>query len=94
MLEALLASDLPTRYPLVYQLVAVVALLALAWLFHLLLRRVIVALIDRFISATSVSWDDALQQARVFDRFAVLVPIVVIWYARREWCAGRGERHL
>ncbi len=80
MQDFLFSADLVTRYPLAYQLTAVAGLLVAAWLFHLLLRRVIVAAIDRFIRATSATWDDALQQAKVFDRLAVLVPIVVIWY--------------
>jgi len=80
MQEAFLSLELPARYPLMYQVAAVSVLLGIAWLFHLLLRRVIVAFINRFVGATSVSWDDALQEARVFDRSAVLVPIIVIWY--------------
>lgn len=81
--DFLVSADLVSRYPVAYQFAAVTGLLALAWMFHLLLRRVIVAAIDRFIRASSTSWDDALQQAKVFDRLAVLVPIVVIWYGSR-----------
>ena len=73
-------ADLPTRYPLAYQIVAPVLLLALAWLVHLLVRRLIVASIDRFIRASSATWDDALHQAKVFHRLALLVPIFVVWY--------------
>ena len=80
MLEAFFSADFYTRYPLLFQPAAVASLLAVAFLFHLLLRRVIVRAIDRLIRASSASWDDALQDAKVFDRFAVLVPIVVIWY--------------
>ena len=80
MQEFLLSADLPTRYPLMYQIAAPALLLVLAWLVHLLLRRLIVASIDRFIRASSATWDDALHEAKVFHRLAVLVPIFVVWY--------------
>ena len=76
----LVSTGFSTDYPVAYQFAAVAVLLGLAWLFHLLLRRVIVAGINSFIRKSSASWDDAMKEAKVFDRFAVLVPIIVLWY--------------
>jgi len=51
-----------------------------AVLVHLVLRRVIVRSIDRVVERSSVSWDNALRDAGVFDRLAHLVPLIVFWY--------------
>jgi len=67
-------------HPVVAQVAGLGLLLLLSLLVHLLLRRVIVRSIDRFVQQSSVSWDNALGEARVFDRLAQLLPAIVFWY--------------
>ena len=66
MQEFLSSADflaLATAYPLAYQLAAVAVLLSAAWVFHLLLRRLIVSLIDRFVRRYILRCSSALRRA-------------------------------
>ena len=55
------------------------AVLAVAWVVHLLLRRLVVRGIERLVRRSSTSWDDALQESKVFERLALVIPVLVIW---------------
>lgn len=60
-------------------LLGLLAVFFIAWLVHLILRRFLVRGIDRLVRHSSTSWDDALQESRVFERIALVVPVLVIW---------------
>ena len=60
-------------------LLGLLAVFLIAWLVHLIVRRFLVRGIDRLVRLSSSSWDDALQESRVFERVALIVPVLVIW---------------
>jgi miniconductance mechanosensitive channel len=60
-------------------LLGLLAVFVIAWLVHLILRRFLVRGIDRLVRLSSTSWDDALQESHVFDRLALVIPVLVIW---------------
>lgn len=50
----------------------------LAWLSHLFARRVLIGMLYRLFLRTSFSWDDVFVEKRAFDKFAHLVPALVV----------------
>ena len=66
-------------HPMIQLLLGVAAVLLAAWAIHLALRRFLIRGIDRLVRRSSVSWDDALQEARVFERMVLVVPVIIIW---------------
>ena len=73
------AMEWLAAYPTIQLLLGVAAVLLAAWLIHLALRRLLIRGIDRLVRRTSVSWDDALQESRVFERIVLVIPVIIIW---------------
>ena len=68
-----------SAHPSVQLLLGLLAVFFIAWVVHLIVRRFLVRGIDRLVRLSSTSWDDALQESRVFERIALIVPVLVIW---------------
>jgi miniconductance mechanosensitive channel len=66
-------------HPTIQLLLGVAAVLLAAWVIHLGLRRFLIRGIDGLVRRSSVSWDDALQESRVFQRIVLVVPVIIIW---------------
>jgi miniconductance mechanosensitive channel len=67
-------------HPLLGPAAALAALALLAWLAAVVARRWLLALIGRVVSRTRFTWDDALQEHRVFARVALIAPAAVVYY--------------
>ena len=72
-------SEWAGLHPVWGAVLGVVVLFLLAVLFHFLLRHLVVRLIHGLVRRSNASWDDVLEQAGVFRRFALVVPILVIY---------------
>lgn len=60
-------------------LLGILILFFVAWLVHLVLRHFLVAGIHHVVRRSRARWDDSLQEAGVFRRLALVIPIFVIW---------------
>lgn len=69
--------------PLVVQLAGLSALLIACALAQWVTRRFILRAIERVVLHTDTDWDDALQEAQLFERFAPLAPALLAWYGVR-----------
>ena len=67
-------------HPALAQLVYAAGLFVTAWLVFMLTRGILVVSIRRLISSTRTTWDDALVDARVFERLAHLPAALVAYY--------------
>lgn len=56
----------------------ILLMISFAGLSHLFARRVLIGLLYRFFLRTSFSWDDIFVEKRAFDKFAHLVPALVV----------------
>ena len=56
----------------------ILLMISFAGLSHLFARRVLIGLLYRFFLRTSFSWDDVFVEKRAFDKFAHLVPALVV----------------
>ncbi|WP_295361794.1 mechanosensitive ion channel domain-containing protein [Arenimonas sp.] len=65
--------------PWLLSLLAVVALLLLAWLADQLTRRLLLRLLVRLVQASPVKWDDAILGRGVIKRLSRAVPAVVVY---------------
>jgi len=63
--------------PLVVQAVGLAAVALAAWLSLLIIRKILVAGIRRFVAASDTKWDDRLVDARFFIRVGLMVPALV-----------------
>ena len=70
-------------HPQIAQLLGLLALALVCLLAHLVVRRWIVRAIERVVLRSRTDWDDVLQEARVFERLAGLIPAVIAWYGIR-----------
>ncbi len=68
--------------PYVGQAMLVVAVLLLAILSYMTVRRFLLRVIYFAIKRTRNDWDDVLVERRVFDCLALLAPVVVIYWGR------------
>ena len=66
-------------HPVWGAILGLIVLVSLAGLLHLLLRHLVVRLIHGLVRRSHARWDDVLEQAGVFRRFALVVPILVIY---------------
>ncbi|MEN8375886.1 MAG: mechanosensitive ion channel domain-containing protein [Gemmatimonadota bacterium] len=66
--------------PVVGPVVAVIALLLVAYLAGVVVRRLVLRSIGRLVTRTRAAWDDVLVERKVFSRFAQIVPAAVIYY--------------
>ncbi len=63
--------------PLAVQAVGLAAVAFAAWLSLLIVRRILVAGIRRFVARSETKWDDRLVEARFFIRVALMAPALV-----------------
>ena len=68
------------RHPLERQAAYTAGLILLAWLAHLLARRVLLRTMSRLIRASSTKLDDVLIHQGVLNRAALLLPVLVFHY--------------
>ena len=66
-------------HPLAPTVGGVLALLLTAWLADLIAKRLLVVLLHRIVERTSVKWDNALAESKVFSRMALVVPALIIY---------------
>ena len=66
--------------PVLGPLAALAALALIAWLAAVVVRRWLLGLIGRVVSRTSFTWDDALEEHRVFARVSLIAPAAVVYY--------------
>ena len=74
-------------------LLAILGILVIAWLSDMVTRRLLIRWIHHITSKTRSSWDDVLQQHRVFQRLARAVPAAVV-YGTYEFIPGLSEGML
>lgn len=60
-------------------LVQVIALLTIASIANLIVRKILLNIVDRLAQRTAPDWDDVLIRHKVFHRFAQLAPAIVIY---------------
>ena len=77
-MEELLSHEL-LEHPLFVQVLGVSALAFVCLLAHWLTRRFIVRGIERLVLNSKTRWDDALHDAELFDRLALLVPAFIAY---------------
>jgi miniconductance mechanosensitive channel len=63
--------------PFAVQAFGLVAVGLAAWLSLLIIRRILIAGIRRFVAASETKWDDRLVEARFFIRIALMAPALV-----------------
>ncbi len=68
-------------------------LILLAWLTHVVARRVFLGLVHRVAQRTQSTWDDRLIERRVFHKLASVAP-ALITYAGIGWALGVGPDTL
>lgn len=66
-------------HPIWGAILGVLVLFGLAGLVHLLLRHLVIRLIQKGVKKSHARWDDVLDQAGVFRRLTLVVPILVIF---------------
>ena len=57
-----------------------VGVLLLSWFADLLAKRILLGLITRVVKRTKFTWDDAIQNRRVFHHLAHIAPAAVVYY--------------
>ncbi len=68
------------RNPLAETAVWGVGIFLLSWLADVLAKRILLRVISRIVARTRFTWDDAIQERRVFHRLAHVAPAAVIYY--------------
>lgn len=68
-------------HPLVVQALSLSALALLCLFAHFVTRRFIIAGIERLVLTSETDWDNALQDAGVFNRIALLVPAFIAYFS-------------
>jgi len=66
--------------PALFQWTALAALLVACYVLNLILRRGVIPLIQKMTRRTRTSWDDALDEAKVFNRLAQLPPAFLAYH--------------
>jgi miniconductance mechanosensitive channel len=67
-------------FPLAETGLWVVGVLFFSWLADLLAKQFLLQAISRVVKRTRFTWDDAIQERRVFNRLAHIAPAAVIYY--------------
>ncbi|MCE7033438.1 mechanosensitive ion channel family protein [Lysobacter sp. GX 14042] len=65
-------------YPFAATLLPLAALLLVAWLANFIIRRVLLRIAERMVTATAFEWDDALLSRGVLSRLVHAVPALII----------------
>jgi len=63
----------------VLSVVILIAIIALAFLVDIVVKRVMLRIVKAFVKRSAVTWDDTLLKHNVFGRFAHLVPAILIY---------------
>jgi miniconductance mechanosensitive channel len=71
--------------------VELAAIIGLCWLVHVLTRRLASRFVHHVVLKSQTEWDDALHDAKVFDRAVALVPVFVAWQAIDILKTARGD---
>ncbi|HSM37667.1 MAG TPA: mechanosensitive ion channel family protein [Longimicrobiales bacterium] len=66
--------------PVFGPLAGLAALALVAWLAAVVVRHWLLGLIGRVVSRTRFTWDDALQEHRVFARVSLIAPAAIVYY--------------
>ncbi|MEE8577727.1 MAG: mechanosensitive ion channel domain-containing protein [candidate division Zixibacteria bacterium] len=61
--------------------VAATVVAVLAYIVNLIAKRVLVASVRKMASRTQSTWDDALVQRKVFERFSHIAPVLVVYFS-------------
>ncbi|MCP5039579.1 MAG: mechanosensitive ion channel family protein [bacterium] len=75
-----LVGDLGREHPIVVQIIGLGVLVFIGWLADLVANRWMLRLVRGVASRSANRWDDALLQARFFNRAANLVPALFIYF--------------
>jgi miniconductance mechanosensitive channel len=67
-------------HPLLAQLLKLLGLAVAGWIANAVAGRWMLAAVRRFAERSRASWDDAMVAAQVFQRFANLAPILVVYF--------------
>ncbi len=68
-----------SKAPFLSTVIAIMGTAALAYVAHVITRKLLLQLITRLITATKLQWDDALLKHRFFDRLAQIAPAAVLY---------------
>lgn len=78
------------QHPLLFQLVGIAIGAFAVTVGYLIVKRYVVAWIERLVKRTGTDWDDALHHNKVFVRLAYLVPALLVYYGE-QLVPGIGE---
>jgi miniconductance mechanosensitive channel len=73
-------SSLAVDHPVLVQALKLIGLGLLAWIANAISSRWILVAVRRVAKMSRTGWDDAMVEARLFQRVANLVPILVIYF--------------
>lgn len=79
-IEQLLLNSgiVPAGVPYVRLLIMMAVLAIIAWLIHIITKRVVIGSLYKFLKKTSISWDDLFVEHKVFDNVAHIVPALFL----------------
>jgi len=68
------------QHPLAETALWLVGVFLLSWLADLLAKGILLKVISRVVARTRFTWDDAIQERKVFDRLAHVAPAAVVYF--------------
>jgi miniconductance mechanosensitive channel len=76
-----LLGRLPNEFTanIVYYILITIALLLICYILNLIINRVILKLITKFIRSNKYKWDDILLETKVFQKITLIIPGLIIY---------------
>ena len=62
------------------QVIAFAGIFLISWIAHIILRKIILNMFEKFSKKTKTKWDDMLVKHKVFRKLLVIVPLLMFYY--------------
>lgn len=78
----------PTWSTILMVLISLAAVLLMAWIADVIVRKIIVEVINHIARRSKNTWDDVFVEKKVFNRLSHLAPAIIIYHTSAEAFAG------